>query len=222
MSTRHVSHDRGSACTPLLIICHPSFLLYNTVSVKKEHRPAEICAVNISDMETPIVTDLEKISCQRYDRFQPNLRSIMRRLLATCVAITLLVICVFVFSTMGDLRKRDQRGFNALAILLTGTMSLCIGSLFGYLGSMIRWPLLARAAHKAADVFAIIFICSVPLINRLLGRRNSSDGIAHWNVPAVNPKRPPEEMDANYFNCSSICFCQYCRPAQCCNLWIDI
>jgi hypothetical protein len=173
-------------------------------------------------METPIVTNLEKTSCERYDRFQQNLRSIMRRFLATCVAIILLVICVFVFSTMGHLRKRDQRGFNALAILLTGTMSLCIGSLFGYLGSMIRWPLLARAAHKAADVFAFIFISSALLIDKLLGRCNSSVGIAHWNVRAANPKRPPEEMDANYINRCFICFHQYCRQAQCCNLWVDI
>lgn len=108
-------------------------------------------------METPTVTDLEKISRQRHDRFHQDLRSIMRRFLATCVAIILLVICVFEFSKMGHLKKRDQRGFNALAILLTGTMSLCIGSLLGYLGSMMRWPILARAAHNAADVFALDF-----------------------------------------------------------------
>ncbi|KAF8247173.1 hypothetical protein K440DRAFT_682824 [Wilcoxina mikolae CBS 423.85] len=57
---------------------------------------------------------------------------------------------------MGHLTKWDQRGCNALAILLTGAMSLCIGSLLGYLGSMMRWPILAGAAHTAEDVDSIL------------------------------------------------------------------
>jgi len=56
------------------------------------------------------------------------------------------------FSRLGPLDKWQQRGFNALAILFTGIMSLGLGSLLGYLGSMLRWPLLASASYKTKDV----------------------------------------------------------------------
>ena len=39
-----------------------------------------------------------------------------------------------------------------LSILFTGSASLGLGSLLGYLGSMLRWPLLARTMYKMQDV----------------------------------------------------------------------
>jgi len=69
----------------------------------------------------------------------------------------LLVACLLIFSKIGGLDKWKQRAFNALAILLTGSMSLCIRSLLGYLGSMIRWPILAGAYHRAEDVGGLPF-----------------------------------------------------------------
>lgn len=97
------------------------------------------------------------VSNERQDHYRKNVRCIVRKLLATCLLIALLIVCLWMFSRMGHLKRPDQRGFNALAILLTGTMSLCIGSVLTYLGSMIRWPLLARTAHKAVDVCGLPF-----------------------------------------------------------------
>ena len=53
---------------------------------------------------------------------------------------------------MGVLSDPQRRGFNTLAILLSSLLSLALGSLFGILGSVIRWPLLAKKANKPLDV----------------------------------------------------------------------
>ncbi|KAF8252106.1 hypothetical protein K440DRAFT_537548, partial [Wilcoxina mikolae CBS 423.85] len=100
--------------------------------------------------------DLKEISRNRHDQYHRGLVSILIRFSITCVTIILLIICLFSFSRIGDLDKWHQRGFNALPILLTGTMSICIGSLLGYLGLMIRWPILAGATHTAQDIDYIL------------------------------------------------------------------
>ncbi|KAF8537135.1 hypothetical protein BDD12DRAFT_691987, partial [Trichophaea hybrida] len=86
------------------------------------------------------------------DQYRHSLVSVFRRFSATCLTIILLVICLYLYSKIENLNKWHQREFNTLAILLTGTMSICIGSLLGYLGCMIRWPILARAAHRAREL----------------------------------------------------------------------
>jgi hypothetical protein len=108
------------------------------------------------DMKTA-TSQLKECSCKRHDQYRHCLVSVFRRFSATCLTIILLVICLYLYSKIENLNKWHQRGFNTLAILLTGTMSICIGSLLGYLGCMIRWPILARAAHKAREV------CILPL-----------------------------------------------------------
>jgi len=53
---------------------------------------------------------------------------------------------------MGKLSQAEQRGFNAITILLGSFASLGLGSMLGYLGSMLRWRLLARKKYKMQDV----------------------------------------------------------------------
>ncbi|KAG0137915.1 hypothetical protein HOY82DRAFT_666824 [Tuber indicum] len=62
----------------------------------------------------------------------------------TFLALVLLVICLWAFSKKQPMSKWEQRSFNTLSILLTAIASLGLGSLLGHLGSMLRWPLLAR------------------------------------------------------------------------------
>ena len=56
------------------------------------------------------------------------------------------------FSLKGVLSRWEKRWFSALAILLSSMLSLSTGSLLGLLGSMVRWPLLARKLYTPVDV----------------------------------------------------------------------
>ena len=87
------------------------------------------------------------------DRFYSDLLRLILRFLLTLCSLGLLVICLWQFSGQGPLDKWEQRSFNTLSILLTGIASLGLGSLLGYLGSMLRWPLLARTMYKMQDVW---------------------------------------------------------------------
>ena len=87
------------------------------------------------------------------DRFCSDLLRLMLRFILTFCSLGLLVICLWQFSGLGPMDKWQQRGFNMLSILLTGITSLGIGSLLGYLGSMLRWPLLAWTMYKMHDVW---------------------------------------------------------------------
>ena len=87
------------------------------------------------------------------DRFYPDLLRLILRFLLTFCSLALLLICLWQFSGQGPLDKWQQRSFNTLSILLTGIASLGLGSLLGYLGSMLRWPLLARTMYKMQDVW---------------------------------------------------------------------
>ena len=87
------------------------------------------------------------------DRFYSDLLKLILRSLLTLCSLGLLMICLWQFSGQGPLDKWQQRGFNMLSILLTGIASLALGSLLGYLGSMLRWPLLARTMYKMQDVW---------------------------------------------------------------------
>ncbi|KAF8457849.1 hypothetical protein BDZ91DRAFT_666346 [Kalaharituber pfeilii] len=80
------------------------------------------------------------------------------RFFATCLSIGVLCICLREFQQFGLLDKPKQRSFNTLAILLSGIMSLAIGSMFGILGAILRWPLLARAKYSVRDVDLILSI----------------------------------------------------------------
>ncbi|KAG0634073.1 hypothetical protein HOY80DRAFT_1061535 [Tuber brumale] len=66
----------------------------------------------------------------------------------TFFAFVLLVICLWAFSKKHPMSKWEQRSFNTLSILLTAIASLGLGSLLGHLGSMLRWPLLARTVDS--------------------------------------------------------------------------
>ena len=87
------------------------------------------------------------------DRFYSDLLRLMMRFVLIFCSLGLLVICLWQFSRQGPLDKWQQRFFNTLSILLTGIASLGFGSLLGYLGSMLRWPLLARTMYKMQDVW---------------------------------------------------------------------
>ena len=87
------------------------------------------------------------------NRFYSDLLRLMMRFVLTVCSLALLVICLWQFSGKGPLDKWEQRSFNTLSILLTGIASLGLGSLLGYLGSMLRWPLLARTMYGMQDVW---------------------------------------------------------------------
>ena len=87
------------------------------------------------------------------DLFYSDLLRLILRFLLTFCSLALLVICLWQFSGQGPLDKWQQRCFNTLSILLAGIASLGLGSLLGYLGSMLRWPLLARTMYKMHDVW---------------------------------------------------------------------
>jgi len=84
----------------------------------------------------------------RKDRLQ-----LIWKFLLTIFAIILLVVSLWGFSRLGLLSKWEQRPFNMLSILLSGIASLGVGSLLGHLGSMLRWPLLARTRCRMQDVW---------------------------------------------------------------------
>jgi len=86
-------------------------------------------------------------------QFHENLMVLLRRFLITSLSLVLLVITLLGFSKLQRLTKWEQRGFNTLSILLPGMASLGLGSLIGHLGSMLRWPLLARTTYKMQDVW---------------------------------------------------------------------
>ena len=86
------------------------------------------------------------------DQSHRNLIALARGFLQTLLALVLLVICLWQFSKSQFLNKWEQRAFNMLSILLSAIASLGLGSLLGYLGSMLRWPLLARTMYQMQDV----------------------------------------------------------------------
>ncbi|KAG0137921.1 hypothetical protein HOY82DRAFT_512807 [Tuber indicum] len=74
----------------------------------------------------------------------------------TFLAFVLLAICLWTFSKKHPMSKWEQRSFNTLSILLTAIASLGLGSLLGHLGSMLRWPILARTVYQMQDVDSIL------------------------------------------------------------------
>ncbi|KAG0125891.1 hypothetical protein HOY82DRAFT_492264 [Tuber indicum] len=86
------------------------------------------------------------------DQFFWNMISLSGRCLTTALSLSFLVLGLLIFSRMGELSRWEQRGFNTITILLSAFASLGLGSMLGYLGSMLRWPLLARKKYKMQDV----------------------------------------------------------------------
>ncbi|KAG0635126.1 hypothetical protein HOY80DRAFT_1140123 [Tuber brumale] len=70
----------------------------------------------------------------------------------TFFSLVLLVICLREFSQLQALSKWEQRTFNTLSILLTAIASLGLGSLLRHLGSMLRWPLIARMVDSILGI----------------------------------------------------------------------
>ncbi|KAG0634068.1 hypothetical protein HOY80DRAFT_1100936 [Tuber brumale] len=96
----------------------------------------------------------------------------------TFLALVLLVVCLWAFSKKHPMSKWEQRSFNTLSILFTAIASLGLGSLLGHLGSMLRWPLLARTVYQMQDVDSILGMSpptgSLRLIKRHIRERRVS------------------------------------------------
>ena len=95
------------------------------------------------------------------DQSRRDFIHLVRGFLLTFFSLVLLVICLWRFSKPQRLSKWEQRSFNALSILLSGIASLGLGSLLGYLGSMLRWPLLARRMYQMQDVWLLTSLKSL-------------------------------------------------------------
>jgi len=113
------------------------------------HRPPQD-----DDVDDPLISEPAKpqISFDSQKQFWLNMISLSWRCLTTVFSLSLLIIGLHAFSGMGELSRMEQRGFNAVTILLSALASLGLGSLLGYLGSMLRWSLLARKKYKMQDV----------------------------------------------------------------------
>ncbi|EMD96751.1 hypothetical protein COCC4DRAFT_62250 [Bipolaris maydis ATCC 48331] len=85
----------------------------------------------------------------------PHARPISRRMRHRSITMIAVLHC---FSLKGVLSRWEKRWFSALAILLSSMVSLSTGSLLGLLGSMIRWPLLARKLYTPVDADLILGI----------------------------------------------------------------
>jgi len=100
-------------------------------------------------------TDSEERSQKHFssdDQPHRNLIALLWRFSLSFFSLFLLVITLWQFSKRQPLSKWEQRWFNLLSILFSGSASLGLGSLFGYLGSMLRWPLLTQTIYKIQDV----------------------------------------------------------------------
>lgn len=103
----------------------------------------------------PIATNTgqgQRTEFDKHGQLMLNLTALSGRVLATAFAMCLFAVCLSEFSKMEPLSPEQSRWFNALAISITGITSLSLGSLVGYLGSIIRWPLLAEGTHSLRDV----------------------------------------------------------------------
>ncbi|RPA98444.1 hypothetical protein L873DRAFT_1828523 [Choiromyces venosus 120613-1] len=90
------------------------------------------------------------------DQSRRDFTVLITRFSPTFFALALLMFSLWGFSQVQPLSKWQQRSFNMLSILLTAIASLGLGSLLGHLGSMLRWPILARAMYQMRDVDSIL------------------------------------------------------------------
>ena len=109
------------------------------------------------DADDPLVSKPEKsprppISFDSWKQFRWHLISLSGRCLTTALSLSFLILGLEMFSRIGLLSQMEQYGFNAITILLSAFTSLGLGSMLGYLGSMLRWRLLARKKYKMQDV----------------------------------------------------------------------
>lgn len=81
-----------------------------------------------------------------------DLMVLLRRFLLASLSLVLLIVALWGFSKLQRLNKWEQHFINTVSLLLTAMASLGLGSPLGYLGSMLRWPLLAGTTHKMQDV----------------------------------------------------------------------
>ncbi|PUU81916.1 hypothetical protein B9Z19DRAFT_888929, partial [Tuber borchii] len=95
-----------------------------------------------------------------WKQFWRNMTSLSWRCLTTALSLSLLILGLRIFSRMGELSHKEQRGFNAITILLGSFASLGLGSVLGYLGSMLRWRLLARKKYKVQDIELLLAMSS--------------------------------------------------------------
>ncbi|PUU75109.1 hypothetical protein B9Z19DRAFT_1131900 [Tuber borchii] len=108
----------------------------------------------------PLIPEPEKsprsptppIPFDSWEQFWSNMISLSWRCLTTAFALLLLIIGLWGFSRMGKLSHMQQRWFNTITILLGASASLGLGSMLGYLGTMLRWRLLARKKYKMQDI----------------------------------------------------------------------
>ena len=116
------------------------------------HRPLPYDHANDPFISTPETSARLSISFDSRKQFWRNMLSLSWRCLATALSLSLLIIDLRIFSRMGELSQMEQREFNSITILLSAFSSLGLGSLIGYLRSMLRWRLLARKKYKMQDV----------------------------------------------------------------------
>ena len=77
---------------------------------------------------------------------------LIQRFFQTLLSLVVLAMIILGVSKAKRLSTWQQRSYNTISILAMAMTSLCLGSLLEYLGSMLRWPLLARTKYQMRDV----------------------------------------------------------------------
>ncbi|KAK0611296.1 hypothetical protein B0T14DRAFT_325418 [Immersiella caudata] len=83
-------------------------------------------------------------------------KNITWRVISTLISAVLVLVILYVFAAMANVDAWDRRLFSMLTILFPSLVSLSVGSLIGFLGSMMRWPLLANKSHSPLDVDLVL------------------------------------------------------------------
>ena len=78
-----------------------------------------------------------------------------------CVCSGCICLCIWGFSTIKNLDEWQKRPFNAMSLLLSGSLGFGIGYLFDQIGSLARGTLLQSKSHSVNEVCT-----SVRVINR--------------------------------------------------------
>ncbi len=152
-------------------------------------------------------------------------RGLGLKILGNVVFMAGLCMCLYGFSTISDLNVRNgwyKRVFNFLSILLIALIILGIGSMLNKIGSMVRWPLLARRSHRLDDVFSHGSSTQIFNAEKGKGRRPTAICITLISLQSCFPS-PQKATDFTYhLYFGDVCFC-ICRCTnECCILWIRV
>ncbi|KAK4443860.1 hypothetical protein QBC34DRAFT_361207 [Podospora aff. communis PSN243] len=106
-------------------------------------------------------------------------RNILWRVVSSLVSAILVLATLYAFAGMENVNTWERRWFNMLTIFFSSLVSLSVGSLLGFLGGMMRWPLLANRSHSPLGVDLVLGMQNPTGSLRLVANHVSR---RHWSV----------------------------------------